>query len=76
MPQLAIGEDLEDLGVARNVALAQDVHTGHGLLTAEVYAESTDAVLERLVSSGATEEDIKLARLDEVGPIKLGRTGA
>src|ERR1700754_1813543 len=70
----AIGKDLEDLGRARNVALAPAVRARHVLLTAEVFAESADAVLELLVRSGVVEDDIMLARLDEIGPIKPGHT--
>jgi uncharacterized hydrophobic protein (TIGR00271 family) len=69
-----IGGDLEDRGTARNVALAPGVRAGYVLLSAEVFAESADAVLELLVRSGVAEDDIKLARLDEIGPIKPGHT--
>ncbi|GAA5110123.1 DUF389 domain-containing protein [Pseudonocardia adelaidensis] len=69
-----IGGDLEDHGAARNVALAPGVRAGYVLLSAEVVADSADAVLELLVRSGVAEEDIKMARLDEIGPIKPGRT--
>jgi uncharacterized hydrophobic protein (TIGR00271 family) len=69
-----IGADLEDHGAARNVALTPGVRAGYVLLSAEVFAESADAVLELLVRSGVAQEDIKLARLDEIGPIKPGRT--
>jgi uncharacterized hydrophobic protein (TIGR00271 family) len=71
-----IGSDLEGLGTARNIALAPAIRTGHVLLTAEVAGESADDVLALLVRSGVAEEDIKLARLDDVGPIKPGRTAA
>jgi uncharacterized hydrophobic protein (TIGR00271 family) len=71
-----IGEGLEDHGAARNVALAQGVRAGHVLLTAEVSAEWADGVLELLVRSGVAEEDIRLARLDEVGPIRPGRAAS
>jgi uncharacterized hydrophobic protein (TIGR00271 family) len=67
-----IGEGLEDHGAARNVALAPGVRAGHVLLTAEVNAEWVDGVLELLVRSGVAEEDIRLARLDEIGPIRPG----
>lgn len=73
-PLARIGADLEDHGAARNVALARGVRAGYVLLSAEVFAESADAVLELLVRSGVAEEDIKLARLDEIGPIKPGHT--
>jgi uncharacterized hydrophobic protein (TIGR00271 family) len=67
-----IGEGLENHGVARNVALSQGVRAGHVLLTAEVTAEWADRVLELLVTSGVDEEDIALARFDEIGPIRPG----
>jgi uncharacterized hydrophobic protein (TIGR00271 family) len=71
-----IGEGLEEHGAARNVGLVQGIRPGHVVLTAEVATESADAVLELLVRSGVAEEDIKLARLDEIGPIRPGRTSA
>jgi uncharacterized hydrophobic protein (TIGR00271 family) len=71
-----IGEGLEDHGEARNIALAQGIRAGHVLLTAEVETESADEVLELLVRNGVAEEDIQLARFDEVGPIRPGRTAA
>jgi uncharacterized hydrophobic protein (TIGR00271 family) len=71
-----IGEGLSDQGAARHVALAQGVRAGHVLLTAEVSAEWADRVLELLVRSGVAEEDIRLARLDEIGPLRPGRTAA
>jgi uncharacterized hydrophobic protein (TIGR00271 family) len=71
-----IGEGLSDQGAARHVALAQGVRAGHVLLTAEVSAEWADRVLALLVRSGVAEEDIRLARLDEIGPLRPGRTAA
>jgi uncharacterized hydrophobic protein (TIGR00271 family) len=71
-----IGEGLEDHGAARNVALAPGVRAGHVLLTAEVSAERADGVLELLVRSGVAEDDIMLARLDEIGPIRPGRSAS
>ena len=68
-----IGQDLEDHGAARNVALARGVRAGHVLLTAELSAEWADEVLELLVRNGVDVDDISLARLDEVGPIRPGR---
>jgi uncharacterized hydrophobic protein (TIGR00271 family) len=67
-----IGEGLEDHGAARNVALSQGVRAGHVLLTAEVSAEWADRVLELLVNRGVAEDDIALARFDEIGPIRPG----
>jgi uncharacterized hydrophobic protein (TIGR00271 family) len=71
-----IGGDLEARGVARAVALAQGIRDGHVLLTAEVSTGSADAVLELLLRNGVAEDDIRLARLDEIGPIKPGGTAA
>jgi uncharacterized hydrophobic protein (TIGR00271 family) len=71
-----IGKGLENHGAAENVALAQGVRAGHVLLTAEVSAEWADRVLELLVRGGVAEQDIRLARLDEIGPIRPGRTAA
>ena len=72
----AIGGDLEARGTARAVALAQGIRDGHVVLTAEVSVESADAVLELLVGHGVAEENIGLARLDEIGPIAPGPTAA
>lgn len=69
-----LGEGLEDHGAARNVALAPGVRAGHVLLTAEVSAEWADGVLELLVRNGVAEDDIMLARFDEIGPIRPGRS--
>jgi uncharacterized hydrophobic protein (TIGR00271 family) len=71
-----IGIRLEDHGAARNVALAQGVRAGHVLLTAEVSADWADGVLELLVKNGVDEDDIRLARLDEIGPIRPGRSAS
>jgi uncharacterized hydrophobic protein (TIGR00271 family) len=49
------------------------VRAGHVLLTAEVHPESAHAVLELLVRSGVPEEDIALARLDEIALVGPGR---
>jgi uncharacterized hydrophobic protein (TIGR00271 family) len=64
-----IGEGLEGHGTARNVAFARGVRAGHVLLTADVHPGSADAVLDFLVRSGVTEEDIALARFDEITPV-------
>jgi uncharacterized hydrophobic protein (TIGR00271 family) len=71
-----IGIRLEDHGAARNVALAQGVRAGHVLLTAEVSADWADGVLELLIKNGVDEDDIRLARLDEIGPIRPGRSAS
>jgi uncharacterized hydrophobic protein (TIGR00271 family) len=64
-----IAEGLDQQGSARHVTLAPGVRSGHALLTAEVHPESADPVLEFLVSSGVAEDDIALARLDEIAPV-------
>ncbi len=68
-PLTEIGEGLEGHGTARNVAFARGVRAGHVLLTADVHPGSADAVLDFLVRSGVTEEDIALARFDEITPV-------
>ena len=72
----AIGGDLEARGAVRAVALARGLQDDKILLTAEVPAESADAVLELLMSNGVTEDDIVLVRLDEIGLIRSGGTTA
>ena len=64
-----VAQGLEEHGSARHVILAEGVRPGHALLTAEVHPESADPVLEFLVSRGVAEEDIALARLDEIAPV-------
>jgi Domain of unknown function (DUF389) len=54
----------------RNVALADGIRPGHVLLTAEAPADWADHVLQLLVSRGLPEDDIGLARFDELGPIR------
>jgi uncharacterized hydrophobic protein (TIGR00271 family) len=67
-----VGEALEDRGTARSLARADGIRAGHALLTAEVHPESADAVLGFLMGSGLPGEDIRLARLDDVGPVRAG----
>jgi uncharacterized hydrophobic protein (TIGR00271 family) len=64
-----VARGLDEHGSARHVALAPGVRSGHALLTAEVHPESADPVLEFLLSSGVAQEDIALARLDEISPV-------
>jgi uncharacterized hydrophobic protein (TIGR00271 family) len=71
-----IGEGLEAHGAVRNVALAEGIRPGHVLLTAEVPADWADHVLELLVSRGLPEDDIGLARFDELGPIRPGHAAS
>jgi uncharacterized hydrophobic protein (TIGR00271 family) len=71
-----LGRGLEGDGAARNVALAQAIRPGHALLTGEVQPGEADKVLAFLVQRGVEVENIALARLDEIGPIRMDRTGA
>jgi uncharacterized hydrophobic protein (TIGR00271 family) len=64
-----VAHGLDEHGSARHVTLAPGVRSGHALLTAEVYPDSADPVLEFLLSRGVAEEDIALARLDEIAPV-------
>src|SRR5215208_6777092 len=64
-----VAQRLEEHGSARHVTLAPGVRSGHALLTAELHPESADPALEFLVSSGVPEDDIALARLDEIAPV-------
>ena len=64
-----VAQGLEEHGSARHVVVAPGVRSGHALLTAELHPESADPALEFLVSSGVAEDDIALARLDEIAPV-------
>jgi uncharacterized hydrophobic protein (TIGR00271 family) len=71
-----VGATLEDEGAVRHATLAQGVHRGHGLLTAEVEGQSADRVLEFLFGRGYSEDDIALARFDDAGPVARRRPAA
>jgi uncharacterized hydrophobic protein (TIGR00271 family) len=64
-----VAQGLEEHGSARHVVVAPGVRSGHALLTAEIHPEEADPALEFLVSSGVAEDDIALARLDEIAPV-------
>jgi uncharacterized hydrophobic protein (TIGR00271 family) len=64
-----VAQGLEEHGSARHVVLVPGARPGHALLTAEVHPNSADPVLEFLVGRGVAEEDIALARLDEIAPV-------
>ncbi len=70
-----VGEQLEDGGAARHVALVPGVRDGNALLTAEVSPESADEVLDFLRSHGVRERSIVLARLDQIWPITPAASG-
>ena len=67
-----VAQGLEEHGSARHVVVAEGVRSGHALLTAELHPESADPALEFLVSRGVAEDDIALARLDEIAPVGSG----
>jgi len=64
-----VGGGLEERGAARHSALADGVQPGLAVLTAELDSGSADAALEFLAASGVDDEDITLARVEDVGPI-------
>jgi uncharacterized hydrophobic protein (TIGR00271 family) len=64
-----VAQGLEEHGSARHVVVAQGVRSGHALLTAELHPEAADPVLEFLLGRGVAEDDIALARLDEIAPV-------
>jgi uncharacterized hydrophobic protein (TIGR00271 family) len=68
----ALGRGLEADGTARSVTLAPAIRPGHALLTAEVRPDAADTVLAFVERSGVPGEDIALARLDDVGPLRPG----
>jgi uncharacterized hydrophobic protein (TIGR00271 family) len=70
-----VGRGLDAGGAVRHLALAPGVRPGHVLLTAEVSAEAADEVLDFLRRHGVAQEDIALARLDEIGPVEPGGFG-
>ena len=69
-----VGEGLAEHDAARNVVVLQGVRAGTVLLTAEVQADSADAVLEFLADRGVEREEIGLARLDEIAPVGSSHT--
>jgi uncharacterized hydrophobic protein (TIGR00271 family) len=73
---IAVAEGLERRDDARHVVVAEAVRPAHTLLTAEISPGAADAVLDFVVSRGVPPENVALARLDEIGPIAPGRTGA
>jgi uncharacterized hydrophobic protein (TIGR00271 family) len=64
-----VAQGLEDHGGARHVVVAPGVRPGHALLIAEVHPDEADPVLAFLTGQGVAEEDIALARLDEIAPV-------
>jgi uncharacterized hydrophobic protein (TIGR00271 family) len=68
-----VGQGLEDGDAARHVVVVEGVRPGHAQLTAEVYPESADAVLEFLGRYGLPQESITLIRVDEIGGLAPGR---
>lgn len=71
-----VGLSLEARGSARNVALAPAVRPGCALLTAEIHPGEADAVLEFLEGEGVQQDNIAIARLDDIGPTRAVGPGA
>jgi uncharacterized hydrophobic protein (TIGR00271 family) len=70
----AIGNELDQGGAARHLAVTAGLRADGAVLTGEVAPESADAVLQHLVGSGIPEQDMVLTRTDDIGPLRA--TGA
>jgi uncharacterized hydrophobic protein (TIGR00271 family) len=70
----AIGNELDQDGTARHLAVAAGLRADGAVLTGEVAPDSADAVLQHLVGSGIPEQDMVLTRTDDIGPLRA--TGA
>jgi uncharacterized hydrophobic protein (TIGR00271 family) len=70
----AIGNELDQGGTARHLAVTAGLRADGAVLTGEVAPESADAVLQHLVGSGIPSEDMVLTRTDDIGPLRA--TGA
>jgi uncharacterized hydrophobic protein (TIGR00271 family) len=70
----AIGNELDQGGAARHLAVTAGLRADGAVLTGEVAPESADAVLQHLVGSGIPSEDMVLTRTDDIGPLRA--TGA
>jgi hypothetical protein len=64
-----MGGALERQGAARHVALAPGVDPGYALVTADIDGGAADAVLTYLLAHGVAQDDIALARVDDVASI-------
>jgi uncharacterized hydrophobic protein (TIGR00271 family) len=72
----ALGSELQARGSARHAALARAVDDGNAVLIAEVEAGFADAALELAVRHGVAQDDVALARFDDVGMIDARRREA
>jgi uncharacterized hydrophobic protein (TIGR00271 family) len=70
----AIGNELDQGGAARHLAVTAGLRADGAVLTGEVAPESADAVLQHLVGSGIPNQDMVLTRTDDIGPLRA--TGA
>jgi uncharacterized hydrophobic protein (TIGR00271 family) len=70
----AIGNELDQDGTVRHLAVAAGLRADGAVLTGEVAPDSADAVLQHLVGSGIPEQDMVLTRTDDIGPLRA--TGA
>lgn len=72
----AIGNELDQGGTARHLAVAAGLRADGAVLTGEVAPESADAVLQQLVGSGIPEQDMVLTRSDDIGPLRAAGASA
>jgi uncharacterized hydrophobic protein (TIGR00271 family) len=65
----AIGNELDQGGTARHLAVTAGLRADGAVLTGEVAPESADAVLRHLVGSGIPNQDMVLTRSDDILPL-------
>ena len=70
----AIGNELDQGGAARHLAVTAGLRADGAVLTGEVAPDLADAVLQHLVGSGIPAQDMVLTRTDDIGPLRA--TGA
>jgi uncharacterized hydrophobic protein (TIGR00271 family) len=71
-----VGRGLDAGGAVRGVAITEAVRAGQAVLTAEVSPGAADRVLAAVADRGVPDRDVALVRLDDVGPIHRGPSGA
>jgi uncharacterized hydrophobic protein (TIGR00271 family) len=72
----AIGNELDQGGAARHLAVTAGLRADGAVLTGEVTPDAADAVLQHLVGSGIPEQDMVLTRSDDVGPLSAADASA
>jgi uncharacterized hydrophobic protein (TIGR00271 family) len=63
----SVGHELDAGGSARSIAVMAAIRPGSAVLTAEISPEAADAVLAALAEHGLPEDDVALARVEDVG---------